>query len=111
MMGIIGGDRGNIHNHFDTKIVDINTVIVPQLTIIDAVRILMNNGPQGGNLSDVKQIDTIIAGVDPVAVDAYGATLFDLRPEQLGFLKEAQARGLGKLNLAELKIEKVNLAG
>ncbi len=110
MMGILGGNRGEIHNHFDIKIADINTVIVPQLTIIDAVRILMDNGPQGGNLSDVKEMNTIIAGVDPVAVDAYGATLFDLKPEQLGFLKEAQARGLGTMNLAALKIEKVNLA-
>ena len=111
MMGILGGNRGKIHNHFDVKIVDINTVVKPQLTILDAVRILMNNGPQGGNLSDVKQLNTIVAGVDPVAVDAFGATLFDLKPEQLGFLKEAHARGLGNMELAKMKIEKVDLAG
>ena len=90
---------------------DINTVVKPQLTILDAVRMLMKNGPQGGNLSDVKQLNTIVAGVDPVAVDAFGATLFDLKPEQLGFLKEAHARGLGNMKLAKMKIEKVNLAG
>lgn len=109
MMGIIGGNRGKIHNHFDVKIVDLNTVIKPQLTIIDAVRVLMRNGPQGGNLNDVKEMNTIIAGVDPVAVDAYGATLFGLKPEELGFLREAQSRGLGTLDLAALKIEKVDL--
>jgi len=111
MMGVIGGERGKIHNHFDAKIADLNTVIKPQLTIIDAVRILMDNGPQGGSLSDVKQTNTIIAGIDPVAVDAYGATLFDLKPEQLGFLKEASARGLGNMNLSELKVENFNMAG
>ena len=109
MMGILGGNRGKIHNHFDVKIVDINTVIKPQITIIDAVRILMNNGPQGGNLSDVKQMDMIIAGVDPVASDAYGATLFGLKPDDLGYLKEAHSRGLGKMELDRLKIERVNL--
>ncbi len=109
IMGVIGGNRGQIHHHFDEKIVDLNTVIRPQLTIIDAVRMLLRNGPQGGNLNDVKQMDTIIAGVDPVAVDAYGATLFGLKPEQLGFLVEAQKRGLGRLDLTKLKIEKVNL--
>jgi len=111
IMGIIGGERGKIHNLFNAKIVDLNTVVKPQLTIIDAVRILMDNGPQGGSLNDVKQMNTIIAGVDPVAVDAYGATLFDLKPEQLGFLKEAADRGLGNMNIDKLKVEKVNLAG
>jgi len=109
MMGILGGNRGKIHNHFDVKIVDLNTVIKPQLTILDAVRILLRNGPQGGNLNDVKQLDTIIAGVDPVAVDAYGATLFGLKPAELGFLREAHSRGLGKMDLETLKIEMVNL--
>jgi uncharacterized protein (DUF362 family) len=109
IMGVIGDNRGKIHNHFDVKIVDLNTIIKPQLTIVDAIRALMNNGPTGGSLNDVKQMNTIIAGVDPVAVDAYGATLFDLKPEELGFLREAHDRGLGTMDLAALKIEKVDL--
>ncbi|NOZ60592.1 MAG: DUF362 domain-containing protein [Calditrichaeota bacterium] len=109
LMGLIGGNRGKIHNHFNVKITDLNTIIRPQLTILDAVRILLRNGPQGGNLSDVKAVNTIIAGADIVAVDAFGATLFGLQPEQLGFLKEAHARGLGEMNLDKLKIEKVSL--
>ncbi|UCE08697.1 MAG: DUF362 domain-containing protein [bacterium] len=109
IMGVIGGNRGKIHNHFDVKIVDLNTVIQPQITILDAVRILMRNGPQGGNLNDVKEMNTIIAGVDPVAVDAYGATLFGLKPAELGFLKEAESRGLGRMDLGALKIGRVDL--
>lgn len=109
IMGVIGENRGKIHNNFDVKIVDLNLVIKPQLTIIDAVRILMNNGPTGGNLNDVKEMNTIIAGVDPVAVDAYGATLFGLTPAELGFLVEAKIRGLGTMDLNALKIERVNL--
>lgn len=108
-MGIIGGNRGQIHNHFDQKIVDLNTVIRPQLTIIDAVRILVNNGPQGGNLNDVKETKTIIASIDPVAADAYAATLFGLRPTELGFLVEAQKRGLGSFDFNQMKIEKIDL--
>ena len=110
IMGIIGGNRGKIHNQFEKKIVDLNTVVKSQLTIIDAVRMLMDNGPVGGNLNDVKQMDTIVAGVDPVAVDAYAATLFGHKPRDLGFIREAHDRGLGNMKLKELKIEKVNLA-
>ncbi len=109
IMGVVGENRGKIHNNFDIKIVDLNTVIKPQLTILDAVRILMNNGPTGGNLNDVKTMNMIIAGVDPVAVDAYGATLFGLKPTDLGFLIEAKNRGLGRTDLDALKIERVNL--
>ncbi len=111
MMGVIGGNRGKIHNRFDQKIVDLNTVIKPQLTIVDAIRMLMANGPVGGNLNDVKKMDTIVAGVDPVAVDAFAATLFGHNPEDLGFIREAHRRGLGTMKLKQLKIEKVNLAG
>lgn len=111
MMGVIGGNRGKIHNHFDVKIVDLNSVIQPHLTILDAVRVLMDNGPQGGNLNDVKDMKMIVAGIDPVAVDAYGATLFGIKPQELDFLQEAQSRGLGRIELERLKIEKVNLKG
>ena len=93
------------------KIVDLNTVIKPQLTILDAVRVLMNNGPTGGSLNDVKQMNMVVAGVDPVAVDAYGATLFGLKPDELPFLREARNRGLGKMDLNTLKIEKIDLKG
>ncbi|MBC7186790.1 MAG: DUF362 domain-containing protein [Calditrichaeota bacterium] len=110
LMGILGGDRGQLHHRFDKKIVDINTVVRPQLTLLDATRVLLRNGPQGGNLRDVQQMDTVVAGVDRVAVDAYGAVLFGRDPAQLGFLVEAQRRGLGVLDVKRLRVEKVSLA-
>jgi len=109
LMGLLGGNRGLLHPQFDRKIVDINTVLRPHLTILDAVRILVRNGPQGGNPADVKKLDTIVVGTDPVAVDSYGATLFGLKPEDLGYIKIAHQRGLGKMDLAKLKIEIINL--
>jgi len=111
MMGVIGGNRGKIHNQFDQKLADLNTVIKPQLIILDATRILLRNGPQGGNLNDVKATNTVIAGVDPVAVDSFGATLFDKQGKDLGYLRQAYQLGLGELNIEKLKIETINLAG
>ena len=95
MMGIIGGNRGRIHWSFDQKIVDVNRVVKPQLTIIDAVRVLRRNGPTSGNLADVERMDTIIAGVDPVLVDAWGAKLFGVDPMNLNWLGNAEQAGLG----------------
>lgn len=109
-MGIIGGNRGAIHSNFDQKIADLNTVIRPNITIIDAVRVLMRNGPQGGNLNDVKEMNTLIAGVDPVAVDSLGATLFDLKGTDLGYIRTAYEMGLGEIDLDKLKIATVDLS-
>ncbi|MDZ7272159.1 MAG: DUF362 domain-containing protein [candidate division KSB1 bacterium] len=109
MMGVLGGDRGQLHHSFDKKISDINTVLRPQLTVLDATRVLVRNGPQGGNVRDVRVMDTVVAGVDRVAVDAYGAQVFGLQPEKMGFLVEAAQRGLGKIDLTKLRIQKTTL--
>lgn len=75
------------------------TVIRPKLTLIDATRILLDNGPQGGNLDDVRQMDTLIAAVDPVAADAYATTLFDLQPDAIASTVAAHRLGLGEMAL------------
>ena len=48
----------------------------PTLTIIDAYRVLMRNGPGGGNLADVALKKMLVAGTDPAALDAYVAKTF-----------------------------------
>lgn len=104
LMGIMGGSRGIIHVDFFQKIVDLNTLVRPHLVVLDATRILMSNGPTGGNLADVKQLNTIVAGVNQASVDAYGATLFGRRPTDVDYLVKAQEQGLGEIDLAKLTI-------
>ncbi|MDR1840841.1 MAG: DUF362 domain-containing protein [Holophagales bacterium] len=108
-MGLMGDNRGRVHQNLDAAIVDLSTVIKPHLTILDAVRILTANGPTGGSLNDVKRLDTVIAGVDQVAIDSYGATLFGLKAEGLDHVAEAAKRGLGKMDLSKLNIRKIDV--
>jgi len=105
IMGVIGGNRGVLHRQIDEALVDINSVIHSDLTLIDATRILVANGPQGGRLEDVRQLDTVIASPDIVAADSYAATLFGYQPEEIPTLKAAARRGLGIADLA--KVNKV----
>jgi uncharacterized protein (DUF362 family) len=79
------------------------------LTVVDAVRILMNHGPTGGNLEDVKQANTVIASQDFVAADAQAATLFDLTGSDITYIEAAAAMGLGTMALGSLKIEEISL--
>ena len=110
LMGIMGEDRGQIHNNFDEKIVDVANFVRPKLTLVDAVKILTRNGPQGGSLKDVKQVNTIIAGTSIASVDAYGATLFNIKPEELPFVVKGNKLGLGEINLEKLNIKKLSLS-
>ena len=109
LMGIMGGDRGAIHRNFMTKIVDINTIIKPHLTIIDGYRVLLRNGPTGGNLDDVIEKKTIIAGTERVAADAYAVTLLDVDPAEMEYLKIAQERGLGSMDYKSVAFQEIDL--
>ncbi len=103
-MGVIGGNRGSLHHDLGQSLADLATVIRPKLTLIDATRILLDNGPQGGNLDDVRQMDTLIAAVDPVAADAYATTLFDLQPDAIASTVAAHRLGLGEMALERVKV-------
>lgn len=107
LMGIMGGSRGRIHQNLDESLVDVAGSVRPALTILDAIRILTANGPQGGDPSDVKILNTIIAGTDMVAVDAYGATLFGRKAADLGCVRAAQKRNFGKSDILKMNIRKV----
>jgi uncharacterized protein (DUF362 family) len=108
-MGVMGGLRRQIHQRLDESLVDLSMKIKPTLTILDAVRILTANGPQGGSLADVKKLDTIIVGIDPVAIDSYGATLFGMKGSDLGYVTLGHKLGLGQMDLNKMRIKKVNV--
>ncbi len=107
IMGVIGGKRGKLHGNIAQNLADLNAVMRPQLTVIDATRILLNNGPQGGSPYDVKVLDTVIACTDVVAADAYATTLFGQRPEDIESTRAAFEMGLGQMDLSKVSIIKV----
>jgi uncharacterized protein (DUF362 family) len=103
-MGVLGGKRGQMHHDLGQKLADLATVIQPTLTVIDATRILLDNGPQGGDLDDVKVLDSLVAGIDPVACDAYTTTLFGLKPGDIDSTVAAHRAGLGEMDLARMHL-------
>lgn len=103
-MGVIGGNRGALHHDLGQNLADLATVIQPKLTVIDATRILLRNGPQGGDLADVRREDTLIASTDPVAADAYATTLFGLRPDAIASTVAAAKMGLGEMDLERIQV-------
>ena len=108
LLGVIK-DRGAIHARMSQRIPDLVSVIQPKLTVIDAVRTLMNHGPTGGNLDDVKMNNTVIASHDVVAADSYATRFFNMTGADIPYIAEAAQRGLGNMDLTGLKIEEINI--
>src|SRR5512133_2440795 len=106
LMGLIQ-DREALHTNIDQRLADLLSLMRPSLTVVDGVRILTRNGPTGGNLADVKKLDTIVASADPVAADSYGATLFGKKGSDLGYIRNAAAMGLGVMDLSQITLKEV----
>ncbi len=104
--GILGGPRHQLHQHIHESLADLADFMRPALTIIDAWRVLLRNGPTGGNLEDIVFGKTLIAATDPVAADAWAAKEYwGLDPLNLRYLELARARGLGKNNLDSVRLK------
>ena len=110
LMGTINSAQ-MFHTNLHQRIADLASRVRPTLTIMDAIRILTANGPTGGNLKDVKQLDTVIAGIDIVAVDSYATSLFGLKPQDVPYIVIAAAMGLGSSSLDGLIIKEGSGAG
>ncbi len=108
VLGVIGSNRAVLHREINDALPDLNRVIKSRLTIIDATRILVANGPQGGSLKDVRQTKTVIASADVVAADTVAATLFGKTPREVRYLQLAQDAGLGVADINKIRIKKIS---
>ncbi|HNV70093.1 MAG TPA: DUF362 domain-containing protein, partial [Candidatus Ozemobacteraceae bacterium] len=108
LMGVMGGNRGELHSPF-RKLIDVVADILPTLTIIDAYRMLVDHGPRGGDLADVKLTKTLIASPCTVAADVTALELFGHQIKDIPHIADAIDRGLAKVDLKNLKPLKLKL--
>ncbi len=109
--GILGGERNRLHQQIHQSLVDLANFMLPTVTLMDCYRVLLRNGPTGGNLEDVAIKKTMVAGTDPVAIDAYVAKAYwNLDAERLPYLQMAAARGLGTVDFASLAVKTSQLS-
>ena len=108
--GILGGQRHRLHQRIHESLVDLADFMRPTLTLADSYRVLLRKGPTVGNLEDVLLKKTLVAGTDPVALDAFLAKAYwNLEPAALPYLKMAADRGLGSLQFEKLRTQVVAL--
>ncbi len=111
MMGLIY-NRSKMHwLGLHTAIVDLASLLKADLAVIDATRVLSTGGP--GGPGTVLKPDTVIASRDMVAADAYAVASFEwygekYQPRQVGHVRKAHERGLGRMDIENLKVKVVS---
>ncbi len=108
LLGVVQ-NRSAVHSILTQGLGDLLSAIKPGLSVVDAVRTLMRNGPTGGSLDDVKMNNTVIASPDMVATDAYSCGFFGLTGKDIGYIRAAAERGLGTIDLESVKVEEISL--
>jgi uncharacterized protein (DUF362 family) len=109
LYGILGGNRGKLHRNMGMSIADLGHGFKTHLTIVDAYRVLMRNGPTGGRTSDVELKKTVLASANILEADVVAANMFGIEPRQIGFIQAAAEKNMGqtdfnKITLKTLKI-------
>lgn len=109
LMGLCGGNRGVIHQNIGEKLVDLTEFINPDLTIIDAHRVLLRNGPTGGDLGDVDKMNKLIAGTSPLLADIMACELVNVKPSDVPYVRVAMERqpglsGISKADILEITV-------
>jgi uncharacterized protein (DUF362 family) len=103
--GAVVGNRSSLHQQIGRVCAELGAAFNPTLTVMDATRVLAGGGPTGGSLSLVKPMDLVAVATDPVAADAWGASLLELAPDRLPHLTIAEQLGLGSTAWQRLVVE------
>ena len=110
-MGLIGGSRGRLHQEIHSAVLDLAAAFRPTLTVVDATRVMVRNGPTGGRLEDVVSANAVAAGVDAVACEAWAARQLALDPRDIPSVVQAEGRGLGHLAAGAGAVEEIPANG
>ena len=102
--GLLGGRRNLLHQDIHGSIFDLAHFMRPTLTVIDAVRVLVRNGPQGGSYRDAEERGLLAATTDLVAGDAWGVELLGRKPLDIGYVRLADGV-LGTADWRSLRVK------
>jgi uncharacterized protein (DUF362 family) len=91
----------------DDCIADLNTVLKPDLCILDGTEFIITKGPMGPG--ELRKLDTVVAGTDRVAIDAYCTRFLKLKSSDIVMINSAHKHGIGEIDLSKVKVKEVNV--
>ena len=100
MMGALAS-KGSMHRgNLSKNIADLASILTPSISVVDGI--IAGEGHETSG--DPIEMNLVIAGTDPVAVDSTGAVVMDIAPADVKHLRFAEKKGLGTCNLGEITI-------
>ncbi|MCW4032529.1 MAG: DUF362 domain-containing protein [Candidatus Bathyarchaeota archaeon] len=99
MMGAMT-PKGSMHSNLSKNIVDLASIIKPDLAVIDGIIAGQGHESSGNPLI----MNLVIAGIDPVAVDTVGASIMGIPIDDIKHLAFAEKKGLGTADLNRIEI-------
>lgn len=108
-MGVIE-NRRIFHQAIPECLADLTRFMQPRICVLDGIRILTDHGPKGGNPEDVALKTSVAAGVDVVALDAWGAELMGLKPDAVGSTVKGREMGLGTMDYRSLNLQEISVS-
>jgi uncharacterized protein (DUF362 family) len=108
-MGVID-KRNTFHQDIAPCLADLNRFLKPRISVLDCMRVLTAHGPSGGNLEDVVAKMTVAAGVDIVALDAFGAELMGRKPTDIASIVTGVKAGLGQIDYRSLALKEISVS-
>ena len=99
MMGVLAS-KGTMHAglSLSENIADLASTLTPRLSVIDGIIAGEGHETSGNPV----EMNLVIAGIDPVAVDSVGAAVMGVKPTDVKHLVLAAEKGLGTCRLEEI---------
>jgi uncharacterized protein (DUF362 family) len=104
-IGAVTGPRSAMHQRLPQVTAELGAAFRPTLTVVDATRVMVSGGPTGGSLSSVRVMNQLAVATDPVAADAWGASLLGVGARDLSYLDIAMRLGLGSTDWQAIREE------
>ena len=100
MMGALAS-KGSMHRgNLSKNIADLASILTPSISVVDGI--IAGEGHETSG--DPIEMNLVIAGTDPVAVDTAGAAVMCIAPADVKHPRFAEKKGLGTCNLDEITI-------
>jgi hypothetical protein len=84
-----------------SALVALASFMKPRISLIDGFEAMEGEGPRYGQRV---KLGTVVAGTDPVAVDAVAASIMGFEPQEIAYLRQAEFIGMGRADLSSITV-------
>ncbi|MCX5796308.1 MAG: DUF362 domain-containing protein [Elusimicrobia bacterium] len=109
LMGVVWDRRFWHREGLQRCIAELPLLRRPDLNVVDAFLVMMENGPYGATTDDLDMKKMQLLSSDAVLVDTAAAKVLGYAPESVAYLKMAAELGVGRMDLDKAAIKRISL--